>query len=150
MVFKVLGKNCQLISQKLHFPRPNSSCCFLNHCVKSQKTHLLSVLTDRVCWPSAIVRVTPLYWMCGRVAYLCVAFPHHIAKVCEKFVNFKRIFCRSPAMNITNSCFCVVVLSRGLCRRTTGQCRTQPSRLCADSFPSPEPRSTGTRYLATR
>ena len=36
MVFRVVGKNCQLISQKLHFPRPNSrgkkfavpSCCF--------------------------------------------------------------------------------------------------------------------------
>ena len=36
MVFRVVGKNCQFISQKLHFPRPNSggiffavpSCCF--------------------------------------------------------------------------------------------------------------------------
>ena len=34
--------------------------------------------------------------MCGRVAYLCVAFLHLIAKVCEKFVNFKRIFCMNP------------------------------------------------------
>ena len=35
----------------------------------SMWTLALSVLTDRVCWPLAIVRVTPLYWMCGRVAY---------------------------------------------------------------------------------
>jgi len=34
--------------------------------------------------PSAIVRVAPLYQMCGRVAHLHVAFPCHIAKVCEK------------------------------------------------------------------
>ena len=38
--------------------------------------------------PLATVRVAPLYQMCGRVAYLCVAFLCHIAKVCEKFVNF--------------------------------------------------------------
>ena len=47
--------------------------------------HFLSVLTDRVCCPSAIVRVMPLYWTCGRVAYLW--------KVCEKFVNLKGFFC---------------------------------------------------------
>ena len=58
--------------------------------------HFLSVLTDRVCWPSATVRVAPLYQMCGRVAYLHVAFPSHIAKVCEKFVNFERIFLYEP------------------------------------------------------
>ena len=41
-------------------------------------------------WPPAIVRVTPLYWMCGRVVYLCVAFLHHIhaAKVCELWKDF--------------------------------------------------------------
>ena len=58
--------------------------------------HFLSVLTDRVHWPSATLRVAPLYRMCGRVAYLCVAFPCHIAKVCEKFVNFKKIFLYEP------------------------------------------------------
>ena len=50
-----------------------------NCCVRSHRTHLLSVLTDRVCRPLAIIRVAPLYLMCRRVAYLCVAFPHHIA-----------------------------------------------------------------------
>ena len=90
VVFRVLGKNYQLISQKLHFPRPNSRFFFfkLNITAKSPRTHFLSVLTDRVCWPLAIVRVTPLYWMCGRVAYF--------SKVWEKFVNFKRIFCMNP------------------------------------------------------
>ena len=34
--------------------------------------------------------------MCGSVAYLCVAFLHHIAKVCEKFVNFESFFCMNP------------------------------------------------------
>ena len=29
--------------------------------------------------------------MCGRVTYLHVAFLHHIAKVCEKCVNFEWI-----------------------------------------------------------
>ena len=46
--------------------------------------------------PLATVRVVPLYQLCGRVAYLCVAFLPHIAKVCEKFVNFKWIFLYEP------------------------------------------------------
>ena len=57
------------------------------------------ILNDRVCWPLATVRVAPLYRMCGSVAYLCVAFPHHIAKVCEKLVNFERIFLYEPWVN---------------------------------------------------
>ena len=50
----------------------------------------------RVHCPSATVRVLPLWWMCGRVVYLCVAFPCHIAMVCEMFVNFERIFLYEP------------------------------------------------------
>ena len=50
--------------------------------------HFLSVLTDRVCRPSTAVRVAPLYQMCGRVASLHVAFPHHIAKVCKFWKDF--------------------------------------------------------------
>ena len=67
---------------------------------KSQRTHFLSVLTDRVHWPSAIVRVMPLYWMCKRVVYLHVAFLHHIhaANVCGKFVNCERIFCMNTVL----------------------------------------------------
>ena len=58
-------------------------------------------VTDRVHWPSAIVRVTPLYWMCERVVYLRVAFLHHYdhihtANVCEKFVNCERICLYEP------------------------------------------------------
>ena len=34
--------------------------------------------------------------MCGRVAYLHVAFPRHVAKDCEKVVNFERIFLYEP------------------------------------------------------
>ena len=96
MVFRALGKNYRLISQKLHFLRPDSSLSKNNCHTKSERPHLLSVLTDRVCQPSATVRVAPLYWMCGRVAYLHVAFPCHTAKVCEKFVNFERIFLCEP------------------------------------------------------
>ena len=55
-----------------------------------------SVLTDKVHQPLATVRVVPLYQMCGRVAYLCVAFLPHIAKVCEKFVSFEWIFLYKP------------------------------------------------------
>ena len=62
--FRVLGKNYQLISQKLHFPRPNSV-------EKSQRIHFLSVSTERVCRPLATVRVVPLYLMCRRVEKLC-------------------------------------------------------------------------------
>ena len=54
--------------------------------------HFLSVFTDRVPQPSATVKVVPFYQMCGRIVYLRVAFPRHIAKICEKFVNFKRNF----------------------------------------------------------
>ena len=50
--------------------------------------------------------------MCGRVSHLCVAFPCHIAKVCEKFVNFKRIFlyepCGSPGA-VFVTVFCTAV-----------------------------------------
>ena len=56
----------------------------------------LSVLTDRVCRLSATVRVAPLYQMCGRVACLHVTFLCHPANVCEKFVNFERIFLYEP------------------------------------------------------
>ena len=58
--------------------------------------HFLSVLTDRVRQLSATVRVAPLYQMCGSVVYIRVAFPRHSAKVCEKFVNFERIFLYAP------------------------------------------------------
>ena len=60
-------------------------------------------MTDRVHWPSAIVRVTPLYWLCGRLVYLRVAFLHHYihaANVCEKFVNCERIFCMNPVYSL--------------------------------------------------
>ena len=58
--------------------------------------HFLSALTDRVHQPLAIVRVAPLYQMCGRVAYLHDAFLYHVAKVCEKFVSFEWIFLYEP------------------------------------------------------
>ena len=63
------------------------------------RMHCLSVLTGRVHRPSATVRVAPLYRMCGRVAYLHVAFPCHSAKVCEKIVNFEWIFLDKPCYN---------------------------------------------------
>ena len=45
---RALGKHYQLISQKLHFPRPNSSLNKNNCHVKSERVYFLSVLTDRV------------------------------------------------------------------------------------------------------
>ena len=63
--------------QKLHFPRPNSNLN-KNSC-HTIKKNALPVSFDWQCQPSATVRVAPLYWMCGRVAYLHVAFPCHIA-----------------------------------------------------------------------
>ena len=58
--------------------------------------HFPSVLTDRVHQPSATVRVVPLYWMGGRVVYLRVAFPCHIARVCEEFVDSETNFWYAP------------------------------------------------------
>ena len=37
--------------------------------------------------------------MCGRVAYLHVAFPCHIAKVCEKLWILNRFFCTNPVLD---------------------------------------------------
>ena len=91
VVFRALGKKFQLISQKLHFPRPNSSFkkIFKKNCrAKSQRMYFQSVLTDKVYQPLATVRVVPIYQTCGRVAYLCVAFLPHLAKVCEFWMDF--------------------------------------------------------------
>ena len=103
--------------------------------MESQRNHFLSVLTDRVRWPPATVRVAPLPWMCGRVAYLPVAFLHHIAgivpsfcvseKVCEKRVNFERIFLYEPCEAIISQCR----LFTRCCSRLGGWTRcTQPWR----------------------
>ena len=45
VVFRALGKICQVISHKLHFPRLNSSffVLFFNYCAKLQRMHFLSV-----------------------------------------------------------------------------------------------------------
>ena len=91
VVFRVIRKNYQLISQKLHFPRPNSSKLFL------QNRHAKLVLTDRVHWSSATIRVAPLYWTCGRVAYLRVAFPCHIASIMLEFCVFNDVWLEKPA-----------------------------------------------------
>ena len=56
----------------------------------------LSVWTDRLRRPLATVRVAPLYWMCEGVTYLRVAFPLHIARVWEKYVDFERNFLYEP------------------------------------------------------
>ena len=45
--------------------------------------------------------------MCGRVAYLCVVFLPHIAKLCEKFVNFEWIFLYEPC------CICFLLPGKG-------------------------------------
>ena len=59
--------------------------------------HAFPMSFDRLnARPLAIIRVAPLYLMCGRVEYLHVAFPCHIAEVCEKFVNFEWIFLYAP------------------------------------------------------
>ena len=68
-----------------------------------------SVLTDKVHQPLATVRVVPLYQMCGRVAFL-----PHIAKICEKFVNFEWIFLYEPCGLKTNA-----ILLQGLADAVT-------------------------------
>ena len=58
---------------------------------KIRELNFLSVLIDRVCRLLATVRVAPLYWLCGRVAYL-----HVFHAISEKFVNFEMIFLYEP------------------------------------------------------
>ena len=97
-VFRALGKKLPAYQSETAFPK-TKQYFFLkkkNSCAKSQRIHFQSFLTDRVHQPSAILRVAPLYWMCRRVAY----FPCQIAKVCEKFVNFERIFLYKPNLKL--------------------------------------------------
>ena len=108
VVFRALGKNYQLISRKLHFPRPNSSLN-KNIChVKSKRMHFLSVLTDRVHRPSATVRLHPFTGCVEVFPYLHPAFLCHITKVCEKFVNFEKIIiciiCMNPVFRASFRC----------------------------------------------
>ena len=90
VVFRALGKTISL-SVRNCISQDWTVGFFLNkeNCyVKSQRMHFLSILTDRVCWPSVTVRVASHYRMCRRVAYLCVAFPCHIAVVCKVWKDF--------------------------------------------------------------
>ena len=105
VVFRAVGKNYQLISQKLHFPRPNSSLN-KNICrAKSERTQFLSVLTDRVHRPSAAVRVAPLYRMCGSVSVpsSCFSAPYYkgLWKVCEFWKFFS---CVNPVFRASFRC----------------------------------------------
>ena len=99
----VLGKNYQLISQKLHFPRPNSSLNKTKRNAVRNHNHFLSVLTDRVCQPSATVRVAPLCQMCGRV---CV--PSFCCTILQSFVKclwiLKGFFCMNPVFSFGGLC----------------------------------------------
>ena len=91
--------------KKLHSPRPKSSsfffCSFLNRHVKSQRMHFLSVLTDRVRLPLGYSKgcaPLPDMWK-SCVPSCCFVFcTIIIAKVCEKFVNFERIFLYEPSV----------------------------------------------------
>ena len=99
VVFRVLGKNYQLISQKLHFPRPNSS--LKKNCrVKSQRLHFPSVRTDWVRRPSPTVKVAPLYQMCGRVVYLHVAFRRILQGFVKSVWILKGIFGTNPVLSV--------------------------------------------------
>ena len=90
VVFRALGKNFQLISQKLHFPRPNSS---LNKtiAVQNQKEHFLSVLTDKVSAISYSKGCAPLLdvWK-SCVPSCCFSTPYRkgLWKVCEFWKDF--------------------------------------------------------------
>ena len=107
VVFRALGKNYQLISQKLHFPRPDSRLKCLKKNAESQRMYFLSVLTaqfwliecvgyNKGCAPLPDVQI---------VAYLHIAFLHHIASIMSGFVKslwiLKGFFCTNP-VNIYN------------------------------------------------
>ena len=84
------------------------------------------VRMDSPGWPPRLshsswttVRIAPLYRMCGRIAYLHVAFLCH----CEKFVIFERIFLYAPWAVVWH-CVCVLCHMMG-----TGWCHVM-SVLC--------------------
>ena len=92
VVFRALGKNYQLISQKLHFPRPNSSLNKTkNGCAMSERMHFLSVLTDKVSAISSSKGCTPLLdvWK-SCVPSCCFSMPYRngLWKVCEFWKDF--------------------------------------------------------------
>ena len=58
--------------------------------------HFLSVLTARVCWPSATVRVAPLYRMCGSVAYFVLLFCTILQIFVKSLQIVKGFFCMNP------------------------------------------------------
>ena len=71
------------------FPKTEQFFFFLNCCTKL-------VLTDRVHWSLATIRVAPLYRMCGRVGYMRVAFPRHIVSIMPGFCVFN-VWLEKPA-----------------------------------------------------
>ena len=50
--------------------------------------------------------------MCGSVVYLHVDFPRHIAKVCEKFVNYEEKNLYKPCLSVDalDSCSSLLVM----------------------------------------
>ena len=91
VVFRALGKNYQLISQKLHFPRPNSSLFFLMPCKITENA--LPISFD---WQSASAfgssKGCVPFQMCSRVHTFVLLFfaPYckGLWKVCEFWMDF--------------------------------------------------------------
>ena len=90
-IFRVLGKTYQLICQKLHFPRQNSSLNKTVCCAKIRKNAppiSFDIGYSKGCTP------LPDVWKSLRTFILL----HHFAKFCEMFVNFERIFLYEPCI----------------------------------------------------
>ena len=70
--------------------------------MKSQRTHFLSVLFDRVHRPSATVRVAPIYRMCRRVGNFVLFFCAILWASClvlwKSLWILKGFFCTNPVI----------------------------------------------------
>ena len=109
VVFRALGKTISLLVRNCI--SQDQTVVFFKH-AKSQRTHFLSVLTDRVHRPS--VRDAPHYSMCRRVAYLCIAFPRHIVGIMPDFLRFVKSLWILKGFFCTNCAFIQKPQGQGL------------------------------------
>ena len=103
----------------------------------------LPISFDRVCRPSAIVRVVPLYQMCGRVAYLHVAFSCLIANILWILKGF---FCMNPVsvpppLSSHSVCYFSLLSPQSLLSFSLSPCPLSLLYHCSSPPPIPPPES---------
>ena len=82
------------------FLRPNSSLNKNNCRTESEGTHFLSVLTDRVHWPLATVRVAPLNRCAEELRTFMLLFHAILQRFVKSLWILKGFFCVNPVLII--------------------------------------------------